>query len=40
MQYVGKIVHFDSAANPAKHDTELLEKARQIGLALAGSSAD
>jgi multimeric flavodoxin WrbA len=40
MQYVGKIVHVDSAAKPAKHDAELLEKARQIGLALAGSSQD
>jgi multimeric flavodoxin WrbA len=40
MQYVGKIVHFDSAAKPAKDDSELLEKARLIGLALAGSSTD
>ena len=40
MQYVGKIVHFDSAAKPAKHDSELLKKARRIGLALAGSPAD
>ena len=40
MQYVGKIVHFDSADKPAKQDADLLEKARQIGLALAGSSAD
>ena len=40
MEFVGKILHFDSAAKPAKHDTELLEKARQIGLALAGNSAD
>jgi len=40
MQYVGKIVHTDSAAKPAKHDAELLENARQIGLALAGISAD
>ena len=40
MQYVGKIVHTDSAAKPAKNDAELLEKARHIGLALAGISAD
>jgi multimeric flavodoxin WrbA len=40
MQFKGKIVHTDSAANPAKNDAELLEKARRIGLALAGSSAD
>ena len=40
MQFMGKIVHTDSAANPAKDDAELLEKARRIGLALAGSSAD
>ncbi len=40
MKYVGKIVHTDSAAKPAKHDAELLEKARHIGLELAGSPAD
>jgi len=40
MEFVGKIVHADSAANPAKDDAELLEKARRIGLALAGSPAD
>lgn len=40
MQYVGKIVHFDSHVKPAKDDAELLEKAHQIGLALAGTPAD
>jgi hypothetical protein len=40
MQYVGKIVHCNSAAEPAKNDAELLDKARRIGLALAGSSTD
>ena len=40
MKYMGKIVHTDSAANPAKHDAELLENARRIGLALVGSPAD
>jgi multimeric flavodoxin WrbA len=40
MEYVGKILHFDSHTKPAKDDTELLEKARRIGLALAGNSQD
>jgi multimeric flavodoxin WrbA len=39
MKEVGKIVHTNSAANPARHDPELLERARRIGLALAGSPA-
>jgi multimeric flavodoxin WrbA len=40
MEYVGKILHFDSHTKPAKDDPDLLEKAHQIGLALAGKPAD
>jgi hypothetical protein len=36
METVGKIVHADSAAKPAENDSELLERARQIGRTLAG----
>jgi multimeric flavodoxin WrbA len=36
MEAVGKIVHVDSQANPAKQDPTLLEQARQIGSRLAG----
>jgi multimeric flavodoxin WrbA len=36
MEEVGRIVHTNSADNPARDDTELLEEARRIGLALAG----
>jgi multimeric flavodoxin WrbA len=39
MEEVGKIVHTNSAANPARHDPELLDRARRIGLTLAGSPA-
>jgi multimeric flavodoxin WrbA len=39
MEEVGRIVHANSAAKPAKRDPELLDRARRIGLALAGSSA-
>jgi hypothetical protein len=39
MKEVGRIVHTNSAANPARHDPELLERARRIGLALAGGPA-
>jgi multimeric flavodoxin WrbA len=37
MKSVGKIVHVDSHARPAKDDTALLEQARQIGRRLAGA---
>lgn len=37
MKTVGKIVHVDSHAKPAKDDAALLEQARQIGRKLAGA---
>lgn len=38
METVGTIVHADSLDRPARHDAELLDRARRIGLRLAGVS--
>jgi multimeric flavodoxin WrbA len=40
MEEVGRIIHTNSDDAPARNDPELLDRARRIGLALAGRSVD